>query len=600
MTDPIPKFIAIDPPEIVQAVNELIDDINEALEGPPGSGNVSNTGTPTAGQLAVWTDAFTIQGSNALSVNNLNGGAGAAQGTFWQGNGAWAAPIGAPITRAQISTMAILPATFMVSGFSTTGDLGAGAIYSSQAAGPSSPMAIQNASGTWYGLVITGPANVGWFGAVGDGATNDTAAIQAAIDWATAQLYGASVLINNGIYIVQSSLVLKNGVTLYSNSDDTWTWSSGGRPRLKAGAGMTTPLIKDNGVSVSGAAVKGLYLIGAGVTFAQDAMNFTSASGCNFENLRIENFGKRGIVIAAGAVCSIRRVYMVNTGGIVSATLSGSLDIGGTEHRVSDCEIGANVPGVGSGSKLSANLFNNSVVCRGSGIWFTNVFAEFAEIGVVVTGSGQGNNKFVYCVSDNCVAHGVKVESGTRTNVFIGHQVQRCGHDADNTYDGYWVQGIATRLMGCVVTGFSDANRLRYGFNDDSSSGFAGNQNLYNDCISYEHRTAAYHNSVGAQRARFLMPFIGNQLAVVGVNQSLNVEAIQSCVVSAASAASVSTIAGGQRGQSTRFTFADANTTFNNGANLVTPGGTGFTGSTASVWDGFTPDGTKWYMKQFA
>lgn len=82
------------------------------------------------------------------------------------------------ITRADIPNYIIgTSSTITTIGFSSQGDLGTGAIYTSVGAGPTGPMAIQDAGGTWFQLVIRGHASVGWFGAEGNGTTDDSTAV---------------------------------------------------------------------------------------------------------------------------------------------------------------------------------------------------------------------------------------------------------------------------------------------------------------------------------------------------------------------------------------------------------------------------------------
>ncbi|MFG1302737.1 right-handed parallel beta-helix repeat-containing protein [Xanthobacter autotrophicus] len=81
------------------------------------------------------------------------------------------------IARSDIPSRVIPFRSITLAGFSAPGDLGSGAIY---VRGTSSgPMAIQDAAGTWWNLSTSGRISLGWFGAKGDGVTNDYAAIQA-------------------------------------------------------------------------------------------------------------------------------------------------------------------------------------------------------------------------------------------------------------------------------------------------------------------------------------------------------------------------------------------------------------------------------------
>ena len=115
-----------------------------------GGGNVSNSGTPTANQIAVWTNANTIQGVTNLPVTNLNSGTGASSTTFWRGDGTWATPAGGG--GGGISWQSVQTASFTaVSGNGYPVNTTSGAITVTLPASPSAGNIVQltDYAGTW-------------------------------------------------------------------------------------------------------------------------------------------------------------------------------------------------------------------------------------------------------------------------------------------------------------------------------------------------------------------------------------------------------------------------------------------------------------------
>ena len=97
-----------------------------------------------------------------------------------------AAPaLAAPLTRADIPSQKVGSDVVVLAGYHTPGDLGLGAIYTSDGATADGLEAVKDAAGTWFNLVLIGEVNVGWFGAYGDnGAHRITAAdIAANPEW---------------------------------------------------------------------------------------------------------------------------------------------------------------------------------------------------------------------------------------------------------------------------------------------------------------------------------------------------------------------------------------------------------------------------------
>jgi len=321
-------------------------------------------------------------------------------------------------------------------------------------------------------------------------------------------------------------------------------------------------------------------------------------NGGGLSSLRIENCGGQAINIPAGVAATFTDLVATNCGAVVKLSATGVLDIGGSDHYVSRCEIGSSIGTVGSGTKASASLFNAAILFRGSGYFVDACVAEFADIGFYITGVGQGNHTITNCRADNHAAHGWFIDTSVVRARFTNCWSHRCGHDTDNTYNGWEVTGTACQLTNCANDGNGDTNQTKYGFRDNSSSGADNVANIYVNCYSSEHRTAAVNEATGGRRMSYLPPFRNDaQVAISGSNQTASLDQYAAVKFSAASAASISSFSNGIRNQRVMITFADANLTIvHDGTNISCPGAANITGSTTKAYEAVKLTGTLWVL----
>lgn len=248
--------------------------------------------------------------------------------------------------------------------------------------------------GRWF-RSYTGPVSVKWFGATGDGVTDDTASIQAAVSLAetgdgTTTISGASVFIPAGIYLF-TSITLARGVTL-------------------AGAGTTLTILKhtattglglvfdSTGLTVNDApdvvTIQDMEVIQVGTATAGGLISVTgvtSAARLIMEDVRVVG-GYRGVMTYNTAGSYLRNVESI------SAVSDGFYFIGEFRAQTTiNCvaeECGVN------GFTMVGGLSSTFIGCRsnrntangfeGTSINYTGFYAcqnEGNVIGIKLTGS---------------------------------------------------------------------------------------------------------------------------------------------------------------------------------------------------------------------
>ena len=164
--------------------------------------------------------------------------------------------------------------------------------------------------------MITGsPVNVRDFGAVGNGTTDDTAAINAAIAFAGPT--GKSVYLPAGKYLITSTIAIDWAITLFGDIATIYTQSSYpyGTVIVK-GAAVAGPALKLN---TDKCAIKSLGVVGlAGNTGDGIHLN---ANGCLLKNVQVKYVANDGVRIGGYAAginansCILNNVIVNYNGG---------------------------------------------------------------------------------------------------------------------------------------------------------------------------------------------------------------------------------------------------------------------------------------------
>ena len=257
-----------------------------------------------------------------------------------------------------------------------------------------------------YSMITGSPVNVRDFGAVGNGTTDDTAAINAAIAFAGPT--GKSVYLPAGKYLITSTIAIDWAITLFGDIATIYTQSSYpyGTVIVK-GAAVAGPALKFN---TDKCAIKSLGVVGlAGNTGDGIHLN---ANGCLLENVQVK--------------------YVANDGVRIGGYAAGI--------NANSCILNNVIVNYNGGSGLYIHS-NNVGLPDANACAITSLSANFNTVNGVLLGNCY-QNTFIGIHIENNTAWGIKLDPESRNNYFIG------GDNTETNGSGQlWNRGTANMFF---------------------------------------------------------------------------------------------------------------------------------------------------------
>jgi len=170
------------------------------------------------------------------------------------------------------------------------------------------------------------------FGAKGDGATDDTASIQAAID--SLSTAGGSVYFPAGTYVLTSAIQARNALKLFGEGNSaTVLYQTNTSAHGISGTDIISFSIED--LRISGPTT------GTGIGIMMERLNANATNYISIKNVYVRTFGKDGIYVSNGIVSHFETVIS-ETNGANGFNLVGLNGVIGTSTSLSNCFANAN------------------------------------------------------------------------------------------------------------------------------------------------------------------------------------------------------------------------------------------------------------------
>jgi len=297
-----------------------------------------------------------------------------------------------------------------------------------------------------HNRMIEGAAvNVKDFGAKGDGSTDDTAAIQAAIDYASTSK--AILKIPNGTYLCQSVLILKSNCVVECDG------------RIETTA--TTDFI--TGTTITNAEWRGGEIVANTPTNAQSCFVIKTDSNNNLiADVSLTNFRNKGVDIQTGSYeNTVQRVKVSGASG----TSGSGVSIFGTgsdrpdHNKIIDCQVSNSRGGI----SVQGGYYNQIVnpVIYDCTLWGVGLDG-------VVTAAGDGA-RYTQISNANCN----RVSSTTYGGIYLGNG------SSFNIIDSPVLIDCYTGIRGSGGSGYEPANNvITNPIIDGNVSGALGNTGI--------------------------------------------------------------------------------------------------------------------------
>lgn len=303
------------------------------------------------------------------------------------------------------------------------------------------------------------------WGAIGDGVTNDTAAIQAAID-AMATAKGGTVYLPAGRFYAVTSLTLRTGVSLVSASG-AYAYLAGvqgARGAVLRGTQAGAWVI-DGASSATTMAIRGVNVACQNLA---NGIRFNNASWSKIQDVCVDGSVDQAIYLkSTGPSVANSLVDILVTNAVLNRTraaVTGAVEVEGTDHYLDRIEA---TPSLTQGTITDANLRVAAIYLKGDNHFISKLVGEFADIGIYAACSGS---RISDVRADHNGGHGIYVTGSE--NQWSNPTSQTNGLAASGVYDGWWA---TTNAVGNQVSNLRvrqvGAGRYRNALRDEVNTG---------------------------------------------------------------------------------------------------------------------------------